>query len=302
MAFVIALIVAAVAFIISITIILIVVGPTILLQPRKRTAEFYSKLGLPTSPADVGLSAEDIVITTNDGTKLSAWFIKSPPGAKGTIFYLHGVGDCKIDGIRFAKLMHDNHFHVLLYDSRQHGKSDGKYCTYGYYERNDVPTIINYVVSRPDLDPGKFGLFGTSMGAAVAIQAAAIDKRIAAVCAENSFLTLRKIFDDYQKRMIKLPFHYLRNLVIIHSELRAKFRASDVSPLEAVKNISIPLLIIYGTGDHLIRHEYSIQLYEAANEPKALLPVPGAAHNNTWDIAGKEYERQLLWFFTKALT
>jgi hypothetical protein len=140
------------------------------------------------------------------------------------------------------------------------------------------------------------------MGAAVAIQAAAIDKRIAAVCAENSFLTLRKIFDDYQKRMIKLPFHYLRNLVIIHSELRAKFRASDVSPLEAVRNISIPLLIIYGTGDHLIRHEYSIQLYEAANEPKALLPVPGAAHNNIWDIAGKEYERQLLWFFTKALT
>lgn len=302
MTFIIALIVAAAMFIISITIILIVVGPTILLQPRRRTAEFYRKLGLPTSPADVGLSAEDIIITANDGTLLSAWFIKSSPNAKGTIFYLHGVGDCKIDGIRFAKLMHDNNFHVLLYDSRQHGKSGGTYCTYGYYERQDVPTIINYVVSRTDLVPGKIGLFGTSMGAAVAIQAAAIDKRIAGVCAENSFSTLRKIFDDYQKRLIKLPFHYLRNLVIIHSELRARFKATNVSPLEAVKNLSIPLLIIYGTEDHLIKHEYSLQLFEAANEPKAILAVKGAAHNNTWDIAGKEYERQLLWFFNKALT
>jgi fermentation-respiration switch protein FrsA (DUF1100 family) len=68
-----------------------------------------------------------------------------------------------------------------------------------------------------------------------------------------------------------------------------------------VKNISIPILITYGTEDHLINHEYSIQLYEAANEPKAILAIKGAAHNNTWDIGGDEYEKQLLWFFNKAL-
>jgi len=140
------------------------------------------------------------------------------------------------------------------------------------------------------------------MGAAVAIQAAAIDKRITVVVSENSFATLRTIFDDYQKRMIKLPFHYLRNLVIVHAELRAKFKAREVSPLEAVQTIHIPILIVYGTDDHLIKHQYSLMLFEKANQPKEIFPIHGASHNNMWDIAGKEYGQKLLEFFGKHLT
>src|SRR6202008_4281185 len=116
------------------------------------------------------------------------------------------------------------------YDARLHGESDGAYCTYGYYEKHDVLRIIDYLLSRTDIHPGNIGLFGTSMGAAVAIQAAALDKRISAIIAENSFATLRTIFDDYQRRIIKLPFHYLRNMVIVRSEFKATFKASDVSP------------------------------------------------------------------------
>ena len=295
-----AIIIALFTFLITMTIILFVVGPTLLLQPRRRSAEFYRKLGYPTSPGESGLVAEEIIIPAYDGTPLSSWLFKSE-SAIGTILYLHGVGDCKIDGLRFARLMNQNNFNILLYDSRRHGESGGKYCTYGYYEKYDVITIIDYLLKRADIKTGKFGLFGTSMGAAIAIQAAAIDRRISAVVAENSFATLRKIFDDYQKRMTKLPFHYLRNIVIIHSELRAKFRASEVSPLEAVKKLSIPLLIIYGTEDHLIKHEYSLKLFEAANEPKYLFPINGAAHNNTWEVAGEVYEERLIDFFRRRL-
>ena len=301
MTILVALGIAVVIFLVSISIILFFVGPIILLQPRRRTADFYRNLGLPTTPSELKLPYEEINVITADGLKLNSWLIKSPVLSKGTIIYLHGVADCKIDGIRHAKFWHDLHYNVFLYDARRHGDSDGKFCTYGFYEKHDVITIIDYLVSRSDLQLGKIGVFGTSMGAAVALQAAAIDHRITAVVAENSFATLRSIFDDYQQRMIKLPFHFLRNIVIIRSELMANFKASEVSPLDAVRHISIPILFIYGTKDPLIKYQYSVTLHEHVHGSKEVFPVENASHSNIWQIAGERYERKLMKFFERHL-
>jgi uncharacterized protein len=297
----IAIIVILVVFIVSVTVVLFIVGPTLLLQPRRRLEPFYRKVGQPLSPAELQLPFEEIILPTEDGLRLSAWFIKATDPPQGTIIYLHGVADCKIDGLRFAKFMHDHRFNIFMYDSRRHGYSEGKHCTYGYFEKYDVQTVINYLNNRNDIRTGKIGIFGTSMGAAIALQAAARDNRIAAVVAENSFTTLRTIFDDYQKRMIKVPFHYLRNLVIIRSEINAQFKASTVSPLESVEKIRVPILFAYSTADHLIKHSYSQQLFEHANEPKEFFPIEGATHSNTWQVAGKAYEEKIIDFFSRYL-
>jgi pimeloyl-ACP methyl ester carboxylesterase len=285
----------------GVTIILVIIGPKILLQPRRRTAEFYRKLGRPVSPFEAQLPYEEINVIVEGGLKLNSWLIKGDPPVRGTLIYLHGVGDCKIDGLRFAAFMRQHHYNVFLYDARAHGDSEGTYCTYGFYEKSDLARIIDYLAARTDISPGKFGLFGTSMGAAVAIQAAANDSRVAAVIAENSFATLRTIFDDYQKRIIKLPFHYLRNLVIIRSEFTAKFKAGEVSPLNSVASLHTPILIIYGTEDPLIKNAYSRQLFDAANEPKEIFPIPQARHTDTWLVAGAVYENKILDFFERYL-
>lgn len=298
----IALIAALAIFLISASLIIFIIGPTLLLQPRRRKGDFYRKLGLPAEPGELGLKCEEIEIQSADDILLSCWLIRPEREARGTIIYIHGVADCKIDGLRFAKLMNAHGFNIFLFDSRRHGQSGGRHCTYGYYEKHDVSKIIDYILSRADILPGKIGLFGTSMGGAIAIQTAAVDKRISALVTENSFAALRKIFDDYQRRIIKLPFHYLRNIVIIHSELRAKFKARDVSPIESVKNVNAPILFVYGTNDPLIKVEYSIKLFEKANPPKDIFPIAGAAHNNTWDIGGEEYHKKLLDFYLKNLT
>jgi pimeloyl-ACP methyl ester carboxylesterase len=288
-------------FLATVTLILLLIGPTLLLRPKRRTADYYRALGAPTRPEDLGLPCEPIFIGTDDGLTLSAWVVRAAPPVRGTIIYLHGVGDCKIDGLRAAELFHSQHYTTVLYDSRRHGESGGRFCTYGFYEKFDVMRVIDAVVRNDRQSGGPVGLFGTSMGAAVALQAAALDRRISAVAAENSFATLRSIFDDYQKRMIKLPFHYLRNLVIVRSEFLADFKASDVSPLEAVGKIRIPLLFTYSEHDVRIRPEYSRQLFAAASGPKAIYPVPGAAHNNTWDIGGGSYKEMVLNFFLTSL-
>ena len=296
------LLLTAALFLVTVTLILLVIGPTLLLRPRRRNAEFYRAIGKPASPEEGGLRHEELIVRTPEGIRLHSWLVRSRGPARGTVIYLHGVADCKIDGIPLARLLRDNGYHVFLYDSRRHGESDGLYCTYGYYEKNDVVSVIDYVRSRPDLAAPPIALFGTSMGAAVAIQAAAIDSRVRAVIAENSFATLRSIFDDYQRRMIKLPFHYLRNLVIKRSEMIAGFRANDVSPLEAIRNLSIPLLIVAGEKDSLIDAGYSRRLFAEAPEPKEYYPIPGAAHSDTWAVAGKRYEETILRFLRTSLS
>jgi dipeptidyl aminopeptidase/acylaminoacyl peptidase len=211
------------------------------------------------------------------------------------------VGDCKIGGVALARLFYNHGFHVFLYDSRQHGESEGRYCTYGYYEKRDVSTVIDYVESRRDLRVGKVGIFGTSMGAAIAIQAAAIDPRIRAVVAEASFTDLRTITVDYQRRIAKLPWHFLRNVALSRSQKVAGFKARDVSPLNDVKRLTTPILFIHGTEDELVSVEYSKRLFEAAAGPKDLLLIEGANHNDVWEVGGTVYERKMIDFFERYL-
>ena len=137
------------------------------------------------------------------------------------------------------------------------------------------------------------------MGAAVAIQVAAADKRVVAVVAESGFATLRTIFDDYQRRVIKLPWHYLRNIVIKRSEFLAGFKANDVSPLEAVRDIHVPIFILHGTADDLIHSSYSEMVYRNANEPKELWLIAGAKHSDMAEVGGEEYGRRIGEFFER---
>lgn len=297
-----AILTAVLVFLVSVTLVIFIIGPTILLQPKRRTKDFYLALHHPITPSDLGLHYEEINVITRDGLRLNGWLVKTGAKAKGTILFLHGVGDCKIAGIPYAKLFYDTGFNTFLYDSRRHGESEGHYCTYGYYEKHDVISVVDYLYTRGDIHLGKIGVFGTSMGAAVAIQAAAMDKRIAAIVAENSFATLRTIFDDYQKRIIKLPFHYLRNIVIKRSELMAKFKANDVSPLDAVRHIHLPLLFVYCTNDRHIHPRYSTLLYNNTDEPKELYAIEGASHNDAWQVGGEQYHQKLVAFFKKNLT
>jgi uncharacterized protein len=282
---------------IAVSLVLLVIGPILLLQPYRRTADWYRERTKTVHPSDLDLPFEDINLTTHDGVTLSGWLIKAKQMARGTIIILHGVSESKIAGLPMAQQFHQRGYNVFLYDSRRHGESGGTYCTLGYYEKHDATMAIDYLMSRKDINVGEIGLFGWSMGAVVAILVASIDTRIAAVVAESGFATLRTVFDDYQKRMIKLPWHYLRNIVIKRSEFLAKFKANDVSPVDAVKNIRVPIFLLHGTEDNLIKHDYSQQVFAAANEPKQLWLIEGARHHDMMEVGGEEYTKRICEFF-----
>lgn len=309
MSIVLALILIFILFLIGSALVVLVIGPLILLQPPKRVKEWYIQITNLLEPRDAGLPQENVTLATSDGVLLKGWLVRQPfkqegdinDKVRGTIIFLHGVGDCRIAGVQHSRLLYDHGYNVFLYDSRQHGESGGAFCTYGFYEKHDVSTVIDYLYKRDDIVVGKIGLFGTSMGAAVAIQAAALDDRISAVISEASFTDLRTISVDYQKRIIKLPWHFLRNIALNRAQKVARFKAREVSPLEDLQKVKIPLCFIHGREDSFISYEYSKTLYHHAHQPKELLIIPGADHNDIWEVGGTVYTERILTFFQKYL-
>ena len=71
----------------------------------------------------------------------------------------------------------------------------------------------------------------------------------------------------------------------------ANFKARLVAPIEDIKRVHVPVLIVHGKNDSFIKSDYSKLLYEAANKPKRLLLIEGAEHNNVWEIGGQNVRK-----------
>ena len=60
---------------------------------------------------------------------------------------------------------------------RGHGESRGTYCTFGYKEKYDIVSVIDEIMLDKRLSKN-IGIWGQSLGGAIALQTMAIDKRI----------------------------------------------------------------------------------------------------------------------------
>ncbi len=271
------------------------VGPKMLLMPDRRKPEYYlDKFGF-SHPSQIGLRYESGQIITNDGYKLSYWVVDNAKCAKanGAVVYLHGITDSKVSGLNYAKGLAGLCRRIYLIDLRCHGESEGKYCTYGYYEKHDVVRLIDKIVSEdPDIP---IALLGTSMGAAIAIQVAAIDKRVSRVIAVAPFYDLFSIALDHEFRHLGIKNKLLLRLVLRRAEKIAKFNASEVSPAKDIKKVHVPVLIVHGEQDRTVKKQYPQKLSELGKETE-LLTVSGAGHVDVLEKGGNAYLEKLAGF------
>ena len=185
--------------------------------------------------------------------------------------YLHGIADNRAGAAGVATRFTSRGFDFVAYDSRAHGASEGEHCTYGYYEKLDLRRVLDEAGAERVI------LIGHSLGAAVALQTAAIDPRVSAVVAAASFSDLRTIATE------RAPFVFTKGSIagaLAKAEQDGRFRVDEVSPLRAASAISAPVLLIHGEADRNTRPAHSSRIYEALRGPKKLLLVPRAGHND----------------------
>jgi hypothetical protein len=245
-------------------------GANALLHPYRHHATL--------TPGSVGLPEEDLTVTVEPGVELRGWLVPAAAAPRrGLILWLHGVADSRASGVGIAQRFHRQGFDVAAFDARAHGESGGAFCTYGYYEKHDVPKLLDALGAR-GADATHTVLMGMSMGAAIALQAAPHESRVRGVIAMAPFSTLW--LASYERKPYVMSDFTFRASVRRAEEI-AQFRVDDVAPIQSAAQLSVPVLLIHGEQDDETPPAHSQRIYAAAASPrKRILIVPGATHRD----------------------
>ncbi len=145
------------------------------MHPTRRTAGWALANGVPMHPEDAGWRSTDRVFAGADGVTMPAWLIHGRGAASEAgphiAVILHGHSRSRWDSLRRAAPWVERCALVVLLDMRGHGEARGGRTTLGIKEPEDIERVLNELAAEW---PGaRFSLIGHSMGAVVAVHAAA---------------------------------------------------------------------------------------------------------------------------------
>lgn len=260
------------------------------------------KLSLEINPADFNLDFENAYFLSSDGTKISGWFIRSKKKSDKTVIVCHGWGANRSDIFPSTFNLLKRGFNLLYFDFRNHGKSGGNVSSLGKLESQDLAAAVEYLVKEKLDFSKKIGVYGISMGAAVAILTAAKDGRISAVVADSPFSSFNYIAVRYAKLFYKIPKYPLMPLTFLFAKMRLGFDPDDYSAVKYVSKISPrAVFFIHGENDERIPVSEGKKLYDYAGAPKEFWSVAGADHMESHGRNPRKYEARVGEFFIKYL-
>lgn len=279
-----------------------IVGPSLLhpanLNPMRisQTAEMLRR---------TGAIKQDFVVRAPDGAKLRGWKMKPPDPNGDWILLFHGISDNRTGTFGPGEFLLRHGYSVVMMDLRAQGQSGGAMVTYGWKEKWDTVAITDALYSTENVR--HLGALGVSLGAAIALQSAAVEPRIEAVVAEDPFANLREVSYDYAGLHIspllgKTLFWPATITALYRLGKVGGFSPDDVSPEKAVAARTFPVLLICGTRDRTIPCRHARMIYRAARGPKELWVVKGAGHAAAFGTAPAEYENRVIRFFEQSFS
>ena len=226
---------------------------------------------------------QETVIQAVDGLRLWAAVVPGREGCHRWAVCIHGYHDTYESMGAIAKHYHEVGWNVLLPDQRGHGRSEGDYIGWGYDERLDVLSWVNWIVRK---DPeAEVLLHGVSMGGATVLMATGgvLPRQVKAAVSDCSYTSIeaeiRYLLSKPETEMpIRLPSAVLLGRLRKTALRRAGFDIRLASPVEAVGRSSTPTLFIHGMDDDFVPASMMGELYLAARCAKASVWVPGAGH------------------------
>jgi len=197
------------------------------------------------------------------------------------VIYLHGNCGCRLDALECLSILLPYNITLVSFDFTGSGASDGEYVSLGYYEKEDVTSVVEYLRTLGTVS--RIGLWGRSMGAATAIMFAVSNPSIACLVLDSPFSSLTKVAKELvenspvkiPKMMVSIGLRMIRKTILS----KAKFDINKLEPLSAVGNCFMPALFAHGESDTFIGPHHSHELYEKYAGDKNQLLVEGD-HNS----------------------
>ncbi len=248
------------------------------------------------------LTGEHLTVQTKDQIKLSAYLAYNKTQTTfGTVILIHGITKSKELFIPLSKYLTDQGFHTVALDLRAHGKSEGQYTTFGYYEKYDISQLIDLLENKGH---SNIGIWGQSLGGATSIQAMALDKRLKFGIIESTFSEMKNIVHVYFKHYLGFHYKLLSEYITHRAGEIGNFDPNLVVPFEDCKNIEQPILMVHGNKDQKISIKSGLRNFKnLKSKVKEFITVENANHVNLWETVGQHiYFSRVVQFIKKNTT
>ena len=168
---------------------------------------------------------------------------------------------------------------TLAFDGPGQGEAEYDFPICPEYEK-PVGAVIDYIESRDDVDAGRVGVWGVSLGGYYAPRAACFDRRIKACVALSGAFERKPTFEG--RPIINVEAFRVRT----HSK-----NLEDAAEITVrmtlrghAKNITCPIYIVAGTKDRLTSPDEARKLAAEVSGPCVLSVIEGGNHvvNNLW--------------------
>ena len=228
---------------------------------------FYPDNVAYTTPARVGVRADDVTVTAVDGSRLHGWFLPVTGAARGTVLHLHGNAANVSNHLPLVSWLPARGYNVLMIDYRGFGRSEGKPSLDGIVD--DAASTLAYLRMRNDVDQTRLIVLGQSIGGATALRLLARDaKGVRLALIDSAFASYRGIARDAAAGGPLAPVAALSSGLL---------PGADKDPITALKSIRVPLIFVHGIKDTIIDSVNSERLHAAATGSQLWL-VPDAMH------------------------
>jgi uncharacterized protein len=242
-----------------------------ILEYSEKGIVFFPDPYLVGTPADFGLPYDDVYFEAADGVKLHGWWV--PKAGAPVLVWFHGNAGNISHRLENIHLLLDRvGVQVFIFDYREYGRSQGRISREGTFL--DAAAAYRYAVETRGMPPQEIILFGRSLGTALATDLA-IRKPCRGLILESAFTNS----SDMAKMIAPFMFDW-----------RPKVPYDNLGKIDRVK---VPVFIIHGADDEIIPVAMGRRLFAAANSPKDLYIIPGAHHNDTYGVGGREYFERL---------
>ncbi|KAJ8611943.1 hypothetical protein CTAYLR_004376 [Chrysophaeum taylorii] len=218
------------------------------------------------------------------------------------VVFLHGNSSSRLEALNQLPVCLGMGMTLFAFDFAGSGKSEGKYVSLGWWEKEDLRVIIEHL--REGGTTSSIALWGRSMGAVTALLYQIYDKPpppppVRNECCPVDALVLDSPFSDFcklaqelvsrgqqQANVVMLPSFVTRLVLsLIGGTIRsvANFDVNDLNPIAHVRQCAKPALFVCARYDDFVGPHHVSALYEKYGGPKDIVHEDGD-HNTARSI------------------
>lgn len=241
-------------------------------------------------------NAQDIWTTSADGLRLHALWLPVE-GAKGTVLLAHGYRSVYLAdfGLVF-EMYHKLGMNLLIPDQRCHGKSEGKFITFGVKESDDVFRWIE--LHNQSLGGYPMILSGLSMGASTVMYLADRDlpPNVCGIIADCGFTSPYEIIAEVFRKTVRLWPAPSLLAADFFTRVFAGFSLREKDSRKSLAGSRLPILMVHGKEDKFVPCRMSEEAYALCKTPKKLILADNAGHGVSFLHIPEEYTAAVISF------